>query len=97
MATGIELNTNVLDAVTSSVAMTTETTVTLYVVALTGDEGNYRVGLEVSPDGTEWVATGAVLRGEGCATTVVSGEDVRAKVLVAEGTTSTVTVFIIAH
>jgi len=93
------LDTNVLGASAAQLALTTETTVTLYVVPGAGDHENHRVTLEFSPDsGTTWIASRETVNGQPNTMTVdVVATDVRACVCEAEGTASTSTVHILAR
>lgn len=99
MATGTAtLDTNSLDATGAEVTLTTETLITLYVVAKTGVNHNHCVILQASPDsGTTWVPIPPPVLGIGVLTVEVAATKVRAKVLKAEGATSTVTVHILAR
>jgi len=98
MSTGT-LNTNSLGDTTASLALTTETVVTLYVEPLTGSHSNHRVTLEFSPDGgTTWIAVSDSVNGTANSITVeIVATDVRACVCEAEGATSTITVHILAR
>jgi len=58
------LNTNIKGDTAATLTLTTETVVTLYVLADTGDSGNYRVGLELSPDnGANWLDSEVIISG----------------------------------
>lgn len=98
MTTGTAtLNTNTLNANAAQITISSETTISLYVVAKTGAEGSYRVSLEVSPDaGTTWLEAGSTLSKPGIITCKCATTRARAKVSVAQGATSTVTVHVVA-
>ena len=98
MATARTLDTNVLDAASSALSLTTEVTVSMYICKKTGSVGDFRVTLEVSPDdGTTWIPKGDTLSKDGVTTIACVATQVRAKVLVAQGVTSTVDVFLLAR
>ena len=91
------LNTNSLNATSTALAITTETLVTLYVVSKTGASINHCVIVQVSPDnGTTWLDIPKPLTGVGILTHKVAATKVRAKVIKAEGGTSTVDVHLVA-
>ena len=91
------LNTNSLDATAVDTAITTESVITFYVKKLTGTGGKYRIELQASPDnGTIWGPEGTVAKRPGVFTTIVAATRVRLKVVRAQGSVSTVEVFIVA-
>lgn len=100
MATGT-LDTNVLGATVASFsvdAITHAPSVTLDVIEKTGTWDNCLVVIEKSPDtGTTWINTNFSVRGIGSVTMPYCAcTDVRAVVVAAEGSTSTVTIHLLA-
>jgi hypothetical protein len=97
MATGT-LNTNTLDATGVELSLTTETVVTVTVLAKTGTSLNHCVILQQSPDsGITWQDVPPPIVGEGSLTMQIVATRVRAKVKKIEGATSTVDVHILAR
>lgn len=98
MATGT-LNTNSAGDTTAEQTITSQKTATLFVLAKTGTHHNHRVILQVSPnDGTNWVDTHVEVLGTGCKSSDnMAVTRVRAKVLEAEGSTSTVDVHVLVR
>jgi len=93
------LDTNVLNATAGEISLTTESVVTLYVLAKTGDHDRHRVILQASPtaSGGNWRRAGSTVRGAAIKTYTIAAERVRAKVVRPEGSTSTCDVFVIAR
>ena len=91
----VTLDTNNLGAVGASLALTTETTIAMYVIAKTGAHMNHRVALQVSPDNTNWYTLAIAVK-DSCVVAVIAALYVRAKVEHAEGAVSTVDVTIVA-
>ena len=97
MATGT-LDTNVLGATAATLTLTTEKLITMYVTAKTGAKGNYRIGLEISPDsGTTWLDSEVIMAGPGVETISCVATQARAVTLDAQGATSTVTIHLLAR
>lgn len=90
------LDTNSLGALSTALALTTETLVTIYVWNATGTSKRHKVQLQVSPDGTNWLDTPDFLVGIGCNTLRVNATKVRLKVTGPEVAVSTCNVMIIA-
>lgn len=79
------------------ITLTGESLVSLYVFSKTGAQGNYRIQLEISPDGgTSWVGCGEVLRGPGIVTCQVAATKAQAKVLNVQGEESEIVVHLVA-
>lgn len=91
------LDTNTKGATAAELTLTTETKITLYVVAKTGQSGNHLVGVEVSPDGSTWVGMPGSVRGLGCLSYDCVASKVRAIVIEAEGSSSNVIAHILAR
>jgi len=92
------LDTNVKDAKSNVLTMTTETLVSLYVIKATGTCKENRIIFEASPDsGTTFVEVGSTLAGTGYMTEQIVATDIQISVAEPEGSTSTVTYFIIAR
>lgn len=92
------LDTNVKDAATDPIAVTTETLISLFVVEKTGGRGKFRVQLQASPDsGTTWVSVGDTLSHTGHACIMCVATHVRAKVVSSQGSASTVDVFVLTR
>lgn len=92
------LDTNSADDTAAELTITTETLVTLSVIALTGASLNHCILIQQSPDaGTTWLDMPHPLTGLGMMTHKVAATKVRAKVLKAEGAASTVTVHLVAR
>lgn len=92
------LNTNSLYATAAELTLTTETVVTLSIVAKTGASLNHCVILQQSPnDGTTWLDIPPPLTGLGSITHILATTKVRAKVIKVEGGTSTVDIHIVAR
>ena len=97
MATA-SLDTNSINHTAAELTLTTETLITLSVVAKTGASLNHCVLVEQSPDdGTTWLDILPPLTGVGSITHSIATTKVRAKVVKAEGATSTVTIHLIAR
>ena len=77
------LNTNVQNATAGEISLTTESVVTLYVLAKTGDHDRHRVILQGSPtaSGGNWRRAGSAVRGVGAETYIIAAARVRAKVV----------------
>ena len=93
----MSLDTNILNAETSTVSTSSATVVTMYVLNVTGTHTNRHVGLKISPDGTDWVEAQATIKGERFHTYTIAANSVKAFVEEAEGVTSTVSVHIVAR
>ena len=91
------LNANTEGAVGTALTLTTEKTLSLYVSQRSGAQGNYRVGLEVTPDGSTWFELAAVLRGPGVLTCDCAAVAARPKVTDAQGEASEVDVHLVAR
>ena len=93
------LDTNSLNDTVGEIALTTESVVTLYVLGATGSHAKHRVILQGSPTGSgaNWRRAGSAVRGVGAETYIIAAERVRAKVVRAEGSTSTCDVFLVAR
>ena len=93
------LDTNLKGDATTELTLTTEIWVTMTVTPLSGDHHNHKVALEQSPDdGVSWVPLSDRVNGNAnCVTVPLVATRVRACVAEAEGSTSTVTVHIIAR
>ena len=92
------LNTNTLDAATTSITITTEKLITMYVDPISGGTDNYKVCLQISPDGTDWYDVHAtVVTGRGHVTASCVAAEARAVVVEAEGATSSVDITILAN
>jgi hypothetical protein len=76
----------------------TETTVTLSVFHDSGSQDNYRTVIQQSPrdTGGKWREVGGIINGIGSTTVVIAAERVRAKMHTAEGSASSVEIFIVA-
>lgn len=91
------LNTDSKDSTADEKALTAEKCVTLYVLGKTGTHDNHHVGIEASPNGSDWVRVPDTLRGLGVKSFDICAARVRAVVIEAEGSTSTVDVHLIAR
>jgi len=92
------LDANDKGAVAASMVLTTQTKITTYIKQRSGEQGNYRIGLEISPDsGISWFDKGDVLRGPGILTCECVATNIRAVVLDAQGGASSIDVFILAR
>lgn len=92
------LNTNIKGDTAATLTLTTETVVTLYVLADTGGSGNYRVGLELSPDnGATWLDSEVIISGPDIETITCAATKARAVTLEAQGSSSTVTIHLLAR
>ncbi len=91
------INTNSAGTTGTTVNLTTETVVTLYNFPTDLTHNNYRLGLEFSPDNTNWVEHPNSIVGKGFMTVTIAASQVRAKVILAEGETSTVNYFIVSR
>lgn len=97
MTTGT-LDTNSLGATAATLTLTTEKLISIYVIAKTGTKGNYRVGLEISPDsGSTWVESEVIIAGPSVETISCVATQARAVTLDAQGATSTVTIHLLAR
>jgi len=92
---GLDVN----NAVTrgSTLAMTTETMMTLIVVGKTGTHNKHVVGVQISPNGTDWVDIKGTVRGEGCTSFPCAAASGRVFVKKAEGSASTADIYLIAR
>ncbi len=92
------IDANHTDSVTGSLAITNQTIFSLYVDPNTGDNTKHEIILQSSSDDENFYDNGAKVTGCGVADddTLVTNF-VRAKVIVAEGTASTVDITIIAQ
>ena len=91
-----ELDTNLEGATAAEVSLTDKSVVSLYVLPNTGTNNNHHVGLQCSPDGSNWVNIPNTLKGTGCKTYTLAAQKVRAIVTEPERSTSTVDVQIMA-
>ena len=90
------LNSNTLNATGATITITTETLISLYVFNATGAHSNRHIGLEVSPDGTNWILASGTIKGERTLTYNCIAQKARVIVTEAEGATSTVNVHLLA-
>ena len=97
MATGT-LTTNLVGTSTAELALTTETMVTLIVKPVASDIDNYKICIEVSPDGgTTWIDTNISVTGKGTVTWIGAATKARATVKANKSDNSTATVWILAR
>lgn len=86
------------DSKSSELTLSSEKTITMFVVAKSGREGNYRINLELSPDnGSTWIASDAILKRPGLVTIEAIATKARARVIVSEKTSSTIIVHLLAR
>ena len=97
MATAI-LDTSKDGETAAPITLTTETLLSFYVFSKSGGVGNYRLAVEISPDGGQsWMVTDLMLSEPGVMTKPVVATDARVKVIVKEKSASTVAVHLIAR
>ena len=92
-----DLDTNNASAKSSALTLTNETLITLYVFDKTGSHANHRVGLEVSPDGTNWHLFPGTVKAGGVISHQIVAQQVRACVSEAEGSESLSTIHLMAR
>jgi len=92
------LNTGSLGAVAAATAaLSTQKLITLCVTPSSGDNAKYKVAIEVTLDGTIWVELPYTAINYGCISVDLVAVGARAKVFVAEPTTSEANVTILAR
>ena len=92
------VNANTLAVTLTSLAITTESLITMYVVNKTGTHANSHVGLECTPNGTDWSEELGLIRAKGGHMTYqVNATKIRPFIEEAEGAASTVDIHIIAR
>lgn len=92
------LDTTINGTTAAPIILTTQTLITLYAFFRTGAAGNYRLTIEVSPDGgVTWIDSDAILDKPGIVTISCVATNARVKVIVKEKTASTVIVHLIAR
>ena len=97
MAT-INYNSSSSTGTAAEIAITTESTLTLYNIPSIESDHKYRLGIDVSPDsGTTWVRLPDVLSRKGCMTVNVAATKARVRVFDLQGSASTGVVFLIAR
>jgi len=98
MAVSTGVNTNsVVGTTAATLTITTEMSMTLYVFSKTGGHDNHRIGLEISPDGVNWIRLENSVLGQGCITVSHVAGRARAVILEAEGASSTVDIHLIGR
>lgn len=99
MASDTGVDSNSVDTVAATIAITTELYITLFVFNETGDHFNHRTGIEISPvsDGDIWLRLPGNILGQGCKTIKHVAARARAVVIEAEGEESTVDIHLIAR
>lgn len=92
------LDTSIDKETAAFITLTTEVWISFFVFSKSGAVGNYRLAVEVSPDGgTSWQITDMVLDQPGVITRPCVGTNARVKVIVKEKSASTVIVHLIAR
>lgn len=91
------LDTNVEGDSTAVLPLTGETKLAFYVFDKSGAHNNHRIGLEVSPNGTDWVELPRSMTGVGFMMSDILATHIRAKVFESEGAPSEVDIHLLAE
>lgn len=91
------INGNTISARGAIRALTTQTLHTLYVGARSGSHNNHVVGVEITPDGTNWFTTQHSVTGVGCKTFQEIGVGIRPVILETEGEAASLSVEILSR
>ena len=79
-----------------AVVLSSETKIGLYVFSKSGESNNHRVGIEISPDGVNWMGHKSVITGQGYMFVDVVAAQVKVKVFEKEGKSSNINVHLLA-
>ncbi len=96
MTTGT-LDSNNQNAMGEILHLTDETLLTLYVIGGEGSHKNHHTGVQISPDGSAWVALEKTIKGAGCITFECVARQARVFVEEPERTESSIIYFLIAR
>ena len=93
----IIIDSNDRGKVGDAISLTVENSITMYTFNNTGTHLKRRIGLQASPDGINWVTLNGTVKGNSCFTYRCDALQVRPIVSTAEGSESTVDVYLVAR
>jgi len=88
---------NDIKPTTEFLPLTVEMVISFYVLSKSGDHTNRRIGIEVTPNGVDWIRVGGTIKENGHLSVPCNAVAVKPYVSEAEGKVSSVTVIIIAR